>query len=135
MKFAWPNVLAHLSLGSASIMGGISEDATMYPTRGPLNDATDGFDDRGGVGYARTGGVPTGVATNEFVASATVGDCRGDDVGKPLLRQLTRSGGSNGVVAYRSASTCSGSMTMAFAFSTSIAVGVCALSSSSSLLA
>jgi hypothetical protein len=75
-----------------------------------------------------------GVATMD-VASATVGDCRGDDVGRPALRQLTRSGGSKGVVAYRSASTCSGSMTIVFALSTSIAIGVGALSLSSSLLA
>jgi hypothetical protein len=134
VKFAWPNVLAHLSFGSASIIGGISEDGTMQPARGPLKDATDGFDDKGGVVYARAGGVPTGVATMD-VASATVGDCRGEDAGRLALRQLTRSGGSRGVVAYRSASTCSGSITIAFAFSTSIAIGVGALSSSSSLLA
>lgn len=74
MKFAWPNKLAHLSFGSASIMGGISADDTMYPGRGPLKDATDGFDDRGGVGKARTGGVPIGVGSDDCVASAIVGD-------------------------------------------------------------
>jgi hypothetical protein len=116
-------------------MGGMSEDGTMYPDRGPLKEANDVFDDRGGVGYARAGGVPAGVATTEFVASATVGDWSGDDAGNSPLRQLTSSGGSRGVAAYRSASTSSGSIMIAFAFSTSIAIGVVALSSTSSLLA
>lgn len=50
MKFAWPNKLAHLSFGSASIIGGMSADATAYPGRGALKDAMDGFDDNDGVG-------------------------------------------------------------------------------------
>jgi len=77
----------------------MSDDATMHPERGPLKDAIEGFDDSDGVGYARTGGVLTGVAATEFVASAaTVGDWSGDDAGKSL-RQFTSSGGSKGVVA------------------------------------
>jgi hypothetical protein len=71
----------------------------MYPVRGPLKDAIDGFDDKDGVGYARTGGVPVGVAAIDWVTSATVGDCRGDDAGSSSLRQLTMSGGSRGVLA------------------------------------
>jgi len=80
------------------------------------------------------GGVPAGVATKDCVASATVGDWRGDEVGKSL-RQVTSTGGSNGVVAYRSASTSSGSIIIALAFSISIAIGVGELSWSSSVLA
>jgi hypothetical protein len=126
VKFAWPSRLAHLSFGSASIMGGMSEEGTILPARVPLKDATDGLDDREGVGYARTGGVPAGVTACDCVVSATVGDCRGDDVERSPLRQLTSSGGSRGVVAYRSTSLCSGSVTIALAFSTSIAMGVVA---------
>lgn len=136
VKLAWPSRLAHLSLGSASIMGGMSADGTMQPARGPLKDAIEGLDDSDGVGYARAGGLPAGVATSDCVASATVGDCSGDDAGRSPLRQFTNSGGSRGVAAYRSASISSGSISIiAFAFSTSIAIGVATLSSSSSLLA
>jgi hypothetical protein len=45
------------------------------------------------------------------------------------------SGGSRGVAACRSASICSGSISKALAFPTSIAIGVGELSLSSSLLA
>jgi hypothetical protein len=114
----------------------MSVEVTVYPACGPLMEANDGFDDKGGVGYARMGGVPAGVGPKDCVAvaSATVGDWRGDDAGRSSLRQFTRSGGNSGVVAYRSRSTSSGSISMALALPTSRAMGVGASSSSCSLL-
>lgn len=94
-------------------MGGISEAGTMCPAGGALNEDNEGFEESGGVGYARIGGVPIGVATRECVvsnASATVGDWRGDCAGMSCIRAFTIKGGNSGVLANRSASGCSGSM-------------------------
>jgi hypothetical protein len=136
VKLAWPKATAHLSSRLESIKGGMSADDIVYPGRGPWMEASDGFDDRGGVGYARKGGVPAGVGPRDCVAvaSATVGDWRGDDAGRSSLRELTSSGGNSGVVAYRSRSTSSGSISMALALPTSMAMGVGASSSRCSLL-
>lgn len=62
-----------------------------------------------------------------------VGDWSGDDVGTSVARQLTRRGGRRGVVAYRSASTCSGSISIALAFSMSMGAGLGELLSIDSL--
>ena len=102
----------------------MSAEGTACPTLGLLIDANDGLEERGGVGYVRIGGVPAGVGPKDRVASATAGDCKGDEVGKSLLRLFTSSGGSNGVVAYRSRSTSSGSISIALALPTSMAMGV-----------
>jgi len=78
-------------------MGGMSAEETEYPGRDVLMDAMDGLADSVGVGYARTGGVASGVDPEECDVLAIVGDWRGDDVGKSS-RHISR-GGKRGVVA------------------------------------
>lgn len=51
VKFAWLSFSAHLSLGSVSMMGGISVSAAGASCRrGALNEDTEGLVDSGGVG-------------------------------------------------------------------------------------
>jgi hypothetical protein len=49
VKFAWPNSIAHLSFGLASMRGGMSDDGTMYAAFGPRMEAKDVFEERVGV--------------------------------------------------------------------------------------
>ena len=112
----------------------MSAEGTACPPLGLLMDANDVLEESGGVGYVRIGGVPAGVGPKDRVASATAGDCRGDEVGKSSLRLFTSSGGNNGVVAYRSRSTSSGSISIALALLTSMAMGVGTSSLNCSLL-